>query len=202
MRGASHAAPPTPPMSIRPFVFCTLLASLVACEEAFAPDSSGSSTFVFDYTGLGEEPADVFVAEGEFPGGGIEPQGGNWAFAARRGMQDQRMVVTAARGRSDGRFDSMTLELPADARRGQTLQFRELCDGQSDCAKMWVNFGVASGTARTVCWVVSGEARVATLTTRRVAGSFSGTANCTGAYNGQTLIQRGAFDVAVIEAPN
>ncbi|HEU4883298.1 MAG TPA: hypothetical protein VFT45_13650 [Longimicrobium sp.] len=186
-------------MSIRPFVVIALLASLGACEEAFAPEQSGTSSFVFDYTDLGEEPADAFVAEGEFPGGGIEPQGGNWAFAARRGPQDQRMVVTAARARSDGRFDAMTLELPANAQRGQTLQFREQCDNQSDCAKMWANFGVAAGSARTVCSVVSGQARVAALTARRVAGSFSGTATCTGAYNGQTLIQRGAFDVAVIE---
>jgi hypothetical protein len=188
-------------MFTRPLIVCALLASLGACEEAFAPESSGPSSFVFDYTDLGEEPADAFVAAGEFPGGGVEPQGGNWAFAARRGSQDQRLVVTAARARSDGRFDAMTLELPADARRGQTLQFRELCDGQSDCAKMWANFGVTSGTARTVCWVVSGQARVAALTARRVAGSFSGTATCTGAYNGQTLIQRGVFDVAVIEPP-
>jgi hypothetical protein len=186
-------------MSIRPLVVLAMLASLCACEEAFAPDSSGPSSFVFDYTDLGEEPADAFVAEGEFPGGGIEPQGGNWAFAARRGQQDQRLVVTAARARSDGRFDSMTLELPADARRGQTLQFRELCDGQPDCAKMGANFGVTAGSARTICRVVSGQARVAALTARRVAGSFSGTAACTGAYNGQTLIQRGAFDVAVID---
>jgi hypothetical protein len=186
-------------MSIRPLIVCALLASLCACEEAFAPESSSSSSFVFDYTDLGEEPADAFVAEGEFPGGGTEPQGGNWAFAARRSSQDQRMVVTAARARPDGRFDAMMLELPADARRGQTLQFRELCDNQPDCAKMWANFGITSGSARTVCAVVSGQARVSALTARRVAGSFSGTATCTGAYNGQTLIQRGAFDVAVIE---
>jgi len=75
-------------MSIRPFVVIALLASFGACEEAFAPEQSGTSSFVFDYTDLGEEPADAFVAEGEFPGGGIEPQGGNWAFAARRGPQD------------------------------------------------------------------------------------------------------------------
>jgi hypothetical protein len=185
-------------MILRKLFACAFLVSLSACEEALGPDSRGPSVFVFDYTGLGEEPSDMFVAEGDFPPGyGTERPPGDWAFAVRRGTQDQRLVVTAARDRSGGRSDAMTLELPPGARRGQTLQFRELCN-EADCAKMWVAFGIMSGTARTVCSVVSGQARVETLTTRRVAGSFSGIATCQGAYNGQTTLQRGVFDVAVI----
>lgn len=185
-------------MFTRPLFVCALMASLCACEETFAPETSGPSSFVFDYTGLGTEPADVFVAEGEFPGDNIlEKHPGNWAFAARRGNVDRRMVVTAARDRPDGRFDLLTLELPLDARRGQTLQFREQC-AEADCAKMWISFGVAVEDVRSICFVVSGEARVQTLTDRRVVGSFSGTANCIGA-TGQMAIQRGAFDVAVIQ---
>lgn len=189
-------------MPIRKLLFCAFLASLSACEEALGPDSPGTSTLVFDYTGIDGQTANAFVAEGDVPPdygqGGVPP--GDWAFAFRRGVAEPRLVITAARSRPGGRFDLMTLELPGAVKPGQTLQFREGCGGEADCAQMHVSFGVERTTniSQTGCSVVSGQGRVQALTGRRVAGSFSGTATCVGAFNGQTQIQRGVFDVAVI----
>ncbi|WP_420130239.1 hypothetical protein [Longimicrobium sp.] len=187
-------------MPIRTLLFCALLASLSACEDALAPSSRGTSTLVFDYTGI--DGANAFVAEGDAPPdygqGGTPP--GDWALAFRSGVSEPRLVVTAARSRTGGRFDLMTLELPGAVQPGQTLQFREGCGGEADCAQMIVSFGVerATNISQTSCSVVSGQGRVQALTGRRVAGSFSGTATCVGDFNGQTQIQRGVFDVAVI----
>lgn len=188
-------------MSVRKLFVCALLVLLAACEEALGPGTPGSSSFVFDYTGVDGEPAATFEAEGEVPPdygqGGIPP--GDFAFAFRRGDVEPRLVVTAVRSRADGRFDIMTLELPGDVRAGQALQFSEGCGG-ADCARMHVTFGVerATNISRTGCSVVTGQGRVQALTGRRVAGSFSGTATCVGAFTGQAQIQRGVFDVAVI----
>jgi hypothetical protein len=188
-------------MSTRTLLLCAAL-SLGACEEAFAPEQSGTSSLVFDYTGFNGQPSSAFVVEGEVPpdyGQGGLPAG-DWAFAFRRGVSEPRLVVTAARSRADGRFDLLTLELPASVQPGQTLQLREGCGGPADCAYMLVYFGVerATNLPQTTCWVASGEGRVQASTARRVAGSFGGTATCTGQFTGQTLIQRGAFDVAVV----
>lgn len=188
-------------MPIRKLLFCALLASLSACEEALGPSSPGTSTLVFDYTGFDGNSAEAFVAEGDVPADyGPGTPLGDWAFAFRRGVSEPRLVVTAARSRPGGRFDLMTLELPGAVQPGQTLQFREGCGGEAECAQMVVSFGVERTTnlSQTRCSVVSGQGRVQALTGRRVAGSFSGTATCVGAFNGQTLIQRGVFDVAVI----
>lgn len=189
-------------MSVRKLLVCALLVSpLAACEEALGPGTPGSSSFVFDYTGVDGEPSATFEAEGEVPPdygqGGIPP--GDFAFAFRRGSVEPRLVVTAVRSRSDGRFDLMTLELPGDVRPGQALQFGPGCAG-ADCARMDVTFGVerATNISQTGCSVVTGSGRVQALTSRRVAGSFSGTATCVGAFTGQTQIQRGVFDVSVI----
>jgi len=187
-------------MSIRTLLLCAALVSLSACEEALGPDRRGPGSLTFEIEGLPGEPSSAFVAEGDVPpdNGGVAP--GDWAFAFRRGEADQRVVITASRQRSDGRSDAMTLQLPAGAQGGQTLQLRELCQDQASCAQLFVSFGLERGSnvSQTGCVVVSGSGHVAALTGRRAAGSFSGSAQCAGAFNGPILLKRGTFDVAVI----
>ncbi|HEX6370838.1 MAG TPA: hypothetical protein VF006_18110 [Longimicrobium sp.] len=188
-------------MPIRKLLACALLVTLASCEDVFSPrpNTSAVSSVTFGHAAFGGRPAGTYSAMGEVPmeNGGFPL--GDWAFAYPTGPAPQPLVVEASRTAANGRFDVVTMLLPRGVQAGQTVRFGQMCETLS-CAQMSVDFGFHPhvDAPEIACAMRSGELRLTTLSDRRVAGTFSGTAACSGTQSGETQIQRGAFDVALI----
>lgn len=190
-------------MPVRKLLACALLVALASCEDVFSPrpNAIGVSSFTFGHAAFGGRPAGTYNAMGEVPmeDGGAPP--GDWAFARVTGPAPHPVVVEASRTAGNGRFDVVTLLLPRGAQAGQSITFGQMCEASTTCAQMSIDFGLHPqlNAPEIACAMRSGELRLNTVTERRVAGTFSGTAVCFGAQGGEAQIQGGMFDVALID---
>lgn len=186
---------------ILPTLLCL---SLAACGDGgLEPRPMGISTLAFSHTGIGTRPAGAYSAVGEveMQGDGIPP--GEWAFRMRSGPAPQPLLVQASRPAANGRYDRVTMFLPRGVTAGQTLQFGVMCETSPTCANMSIVFGLHPelDAPEVLCSVWGGELRLTTLTSRRAAGTFTGTADCFGTASGETQVTSGAFDVALVAPP-
>lgn len=181
---------------------CLVLAS---CEgNGLEPQPMGISTLVFSHAALTAKPAGSYRATGEVPvqtGDRLPP--GEWAFGLRSGLPP-RLTVAASRPVENGLYDRVFMHLPAGARAGRTLYFRQMCEDSPLCVQMTIEFGVRGEdpvTLETGCAMEAGELRLTVRTDRRVSGTFRGTAECVGAAIGEAQVTQGMFDVALLTAP-
>jgi hypothetical protein len=189
-------------MPIRKLSACLLLLSLAACEGVFdLQGPAGISKVEFTHTGFAGGAAGLYSAMGEVPilSTGEMPYG-DWAFAEPTDVVPPGVQIVASRPAGDGRFDLVNIVLPSGVRAGDRITFLEMCETVASCGYMSLDLGVRSPaeSSRTHCWMRHGEMRVRTLTARRVAGTFSGTAVCAG-IPGETQVQAGELDVAMLD---
>lgn len=192
-------------MRIPKLCCCVLLASVAACGGPSGADADPPpGSLSFRYSGVGKLAAGSYRAVGDIDPEVRGPQPGDLAYGATSAHSPPRVLVESTRRHADGRngFDGATVFLPAGLRAGQTLPFREPCEETSPtCAGMIIELGLFPnvGYPEVRCTLTSGSVHVTQASSERVRGSFTGTAACEGFQIGPMQVERGSFDVPMVD---
>jgi hypothetical protein len=189
-------------MRIRKLCCCALLASVAACEGPSGGDADPPpGSVAFRYSGVGRLAPGSYRAVGDIdPRVNVQP--GDWAYGSTSAHSPPRVQVESVRGHMDGRrgFDGVTVFLPGGVRAGQTVPFREQCEAPG-CAHMIIELGMYPnvGYPEVHCTLTSGSVHLTHVNGERVRGSFTGTAVCDGYQSGRMQVERGSFDVPMVD---
>lgn len=186
---------------------CALLLALAACgsDGGTGPGEDDVASIRFSHTAGGTLlPAGAYEARGEVRFGG---QGqrvpGEWAFGMVGMPPGDYLRVNASRRSAitNGRYDFVTVEIPAGLQAGASAGISGFCDGAPTCARVLMTLGVrAQGdqTPQMSCSLGSGTVTVTERSSSRARGTFAGVGECY-APGGPTAFQvtGGTFDVPV-----
>ncbi|HEX2077295.1 MAG TPA: hypothetical protein VHG08_06285 [Longimicrobium sp.] len=190
---------------MKKIITCAAMLTAAACTES-GPDPvyPGLDFVSFSYSAFGGRPGGSFLAAGDNGPEDARIALGDWAGAQVPGSASTPvMVLVGSRSAAGGTYDLLVIHLPRDARTGAVVDATLTCEAAPDCAQISLGFGLTSwpGTAEIACTVRTGQVRVTTRTERRLFGTFSGTAVCSGAALGETQITGGVFDVPLHTLP-
>jgi|GEM_PF-5597746 len=191
-------------MRTRKLCCCALLASLAACGGPPGGDADPPpASLSFRHSGVGKLAPGSYRAVGDIDPRANGEQPGDWAYGTTSAHSPPRVLVESVRMHADGRngFDGATVFLPGGLRAGQTLPFREPCEASPGCASMTIEMGLYPnvGYPEVHCTLTSGSVHVTHASGERVRGSFTGTAACDGFQVGRMQVERGSFDVPMVD---
>ena len=117
-----------------------------------------------------------------------------------------RTRVNSSSGSKETSYDNVELHIPLSAPGTTTTTEDCFVPGTLKCAYGGFGFSIPSGTGRPTyhCVIKNGTFTIANKTTTRVAGTFSGSADCLRLEDFQKSsveITGGVFDVPIIERP-
>ncbi|HST61409.1 MAG TPA: hypothetical protein VLK84_22075 [Longimicrobium sp.] len=157
----------------------------------------------FRYSGVGKRAPGSYRAVGDIDPRVKGAQPGDWAYGSASAHSPPRVQVHSVRRHTDGGrgFDGVTVSLPDGVRAGQTVPFREPCEASPGCARMTIELGMYPnvGYPEVHCTLVSGSVHLTHVNGERVRGSFTGTAACDGFQSGRMQVERGSFDVPIVD---
>lgn len=197
--------PRTPRSVGRRLLLAALALAAVGCVgDPTAPGrgNDDDAWVAFEYDG---PLAGRFTAEGA-PDRALPALGQTYAYALRYERFDG-VEVSAVRRRGAGLADVVDLTIPSPRERSYLVDDFACARWDTSCPGIFVAFDLpTSGSAQEARWsctVQRGTIRVSRMTSRRVSGTFSGTASCTG-RDGEWLdglrVRDGEFDVPLDDA--
>lgn len=172
-----------------------VFALLASCEDASGPGGLFAGTMTFDFTGAG---GGTFNVTGGIPLSDDNLFRQDWAIGAR---DDENGVLglTAVRAQGGGNFDQVVVTIPRLTPGSATIDAD--CAG-ADCAAFGFILGSHEdeiGSFEQSCVLTAGTLTIATISSSRATGSFSGFGICTSGSNVETdfTVNSGTFDVVV-----
>jgi hypothetical protein len=176
----------------RYFLLAGALALVASCGDSGTGSNNLSGSVSFTYSG---------AISGSFSASGALPvvtsqETQQWAVGARDDSQGE-VIVEALKPRTSTSHDVVILFIT------RTTVGSSLVDcGQNVCADLFFDFDVnnSSEDVQQSCFLASGTLNIATITSSRVTGTFSGTGSCFALGGGAAsfTVSSGAFDVALV----
>lgn len=170
-------------------------ALLASCEDASGPNGLFAGTVTFNFTGAG---GGTFNVTGGIPLSEDNFYRQDWAIGARDDAEGL-LGLTAVRAQGGGTFDQVVVTIPRLTPGSANIEAN--CTG-SDCA----GFGFILGSHEDdilsfeqSCVLTAGTLTIATISSSRATGSFSGFGICTSGSDVDTdfTVNSGTFDVVV-----
>ncbi|MGH7636732.1 MAG: hypothetical protein ACREOK_03690 [Gemmatimonadaceae bacterium] len=170
-------------------------ALLASCEDMSGPDGLFAGTVTFNFTGAG---GGTFNVTGGIPLSEDNFYRQDWAIGARDDAEGV-VGVTAVRAQGGGDFDQVLITIPRVTPGSATIEAN--CT-DTDCAAFAFILGSHEDDILSFeqsCVLTAGTLTIATLSSSRATGSFSGFGVCTSGSNVDTdfTVSSGTFDVVV-----
>ena len=175
-------------------------AFIASCDDGTGPnDLSLAGSMSFNFTGGG---GGTFNVTGAIPLNEANLYRQSWAVGGRDDTENI-LVVTAVRAQGGGDFDEAFLVIPRLTPGSATI---ETCT-TLDCPLFWFTLGANEDdfdSFNQFCMLETGTLTIATISSTRATGSFSGTGTCTSGTGTETtfIVTNGSFDVAVASDPS
>lgn len=171
------------------------VALLASCEDASGPDGLFAGTMTFNFTGAG---GGTFNVTGGIPLSEDNLFRQDWAIGARDDAEGT-LGLTAVRAQGGGNFDQVVITIPRLTAGSANI---EASCTDTGCAALGFILGSHEDDLLSFeqsCVLTAGTLTIATISSSRATGSFSGFGICTDGDGADTdfTVSSGTFDVVV-----
>lgn len=179
------------------------LAVTVSCSDSpSGPNGAASGSLSFGYNGGTLVSAGSFAASGGLPASQTAQNTTDWAAGVRDDQSNNNISVIGSVPRAGSRVDLAMLMFDRSTAGTSTISVN--CDTETCPAVVfWYNLSESqNATGEVLCGLETGTMTLATVTTTRATGSFSGTGSCISLDDFTTettfTVTNGSFDVPLL----
>jgi hypothetical protein len=173
----------------------------VSCGSDGPSEPTGTSgTFTFNFGGT--------MVSGSYSASGSLPSNGSTAQAWAAGFNDTTddyigIVAVAPRTGAGARYDQVILAVDRNTTGSTSIDVGCDPDGTAICTGMllWYNISDAGGLGEVLCVLETGTVTIASVSSSRVTGSFSGNGICVAQDDGDEgtfTVTNGSFNVPLV----